>query len=91
MDWIFLVVFVGGLEVIVCFFVIEDSCFVVGWVCVEVGFFFVVFVVVWCFKVVEIVDLVVFVLFCVIDFKEVWDVDFFILGGGCNCILKFNK
>lgn len=43
-----------------------------------------VLVVVWRLKVAETVDLVVTVLSCEADFKEVWDVDFFILGGGCN-------
>ena len=68
----------------VCLLVVEHSWPPAGAACVEVVHLLTVLVVVWRLKVAETVDLAVTVLSCEADFKEVWDVDFFILGGGCN-------
>lgn len=68
----------------VCLLVVEDSWLPADGACVEVVPLLTVLVVVWRLKVAETADLVVTVLSCEADFKEVWDVDFFILGGGCS-------
>ena len=84
LEWTFLFVLGGGLEAMVCLLVVEDSWLPADGASVEVVPLLTVLVVVWRLKVAETADLVATVLSCEADFKEVWDVDFFILGGSCN-------
>lgn len=68
---VFLFTLVGGLEAIVCLLVVEDSCPAAGRACVEEAPRLTVLAEVWRLKVEETADLVVPVLSCGADLKEV--------------------
>lgn len=92
-ELVFLFAYAGGLEAaeaIVCLLVTEDSCPAAGRACVEAPRL-TVLAEVCLLNDEETADLVVPVLSCDADFKEVWDEDLFILGAGCDKMIFFLK